>query len=87
MKKFIDVLQTKAYKRIGIAGISRATAREQKDEISMRLAESYKAVVTDNEKANDEKALQFKKGISLMYFSLIGVIIAFIIKQVVSLII
>ncbi|WP_182104085.1 hypothetical protein [Niallia taxi] len=87
MKKFIDVLQTKSYKRVGIGGVSEESGVKPNDELSMKLAESYRAVVMDNEKANDVKALQFKKGIILMYFSLIGVIVAFIIKQIVTLII
>ncbi|MCC2339468.1 hypothetical protein OCF13_11915 [Bacillus tropicus] len=87
MKDFINVLQTKKYQRIGLGGITKNVAQKPKDVISMQLAESYKTVVEDNGKSNEEKAIQFKKGISLMYISLIGIIIAYIIKQIVSLII
>lgn len=87
MKKFIEVLQTKTYQRVGLGGISEDTARRPKDKIALKLAESYKAVVEENGTSNEEKAQQFKKGISLMYISLIGVIVAYIIKQIVSLMI
>ncbi|OJD94353.1 hypothetical protein A9485_05720 [Bacillus cereus] len=87
MKEFINVLQTKKYQRIGLGGITENVAKKPKDLISMKLAESYKTVVEDNGKSNEEKAMQFKKGISLMYISLIGVILAYIIKQLISLLI
>lgn len=87
MKRFIEVLQTKTYKRIGLPNSFISSSEMPRDELSIRLAESYRAVVKDNGLANDEKAAQFKSGVSLMYVSLIGIIIAFSIKQIISLII
>lgn len=87
MKKFIEALQTKTYKRIGLPNSFDDFAEVPRDKLSIAIAESYKAVVIDNEKANDEKASQFNRGISLMYFSLIGIIVAFSVKQIIALII
>lgn len=86
MKELINVLKTKTYQRIGIGGINETMAKKCKEEVSVRLAKSYKAVVEDNGKSNEKKALQFQKGILLIYISLIGIIVAYIVKQVVSLI-
>lgn len=86
MRNFLKVLQTKTYQSISTDGISKEIAEKPKDEVAFKLAETYKLAVIDNEKANNEKAYQFRKGIFFMYISLIFIIIAFILKQIVSLV-
>lgn len=87
MRHFIKVLNAKTYRRMGLGNNYKEMAQNSKEDTSIRLAESYKIVVEDNDKSNENKAIQFKKGINLLYLSLIAVIITYIIKQIISLII
>lgn len=86
MRNFIKVFQIKTYKAIGIEEIFSEDAEESKDETVLMLIEAYKSALISNEKADNEKAIQFKNGISFLYYFFIFLIIAFVLKQIISVI-
>ncbi len=85
LKQFLNILDAKAYQRIGLGGFNIQMAAKPSAEVATRLTDSYKSVLEDNDKVNEQKAKQFKKGITYMYISLIAVITAFLIKEIISL--
>lgn len=82
LKKLINLLNAKEYKRIGIEGINEEIASMPVDQISTKLAESYRTVVEDNGETNENKAKDYNSSIKWLYTSLIAVIVAYIISQI-----
>jgi hypothetical protein len=82
LKDLIDVLKIKEYQRIGLGGFSETSAMKEKSEIEFKLAIAYKSVVETNGKSNDEKAKQFKNGVNKIFIAVIGIIVFYILKEI-----
>ena len=86
IKLFIDVLKTREYQRMGLDGINDKNAKQLIDVVSQKIVMGYKTVVINNDKSNNAKTKDFNKGIKYLYISLIGIVAAYMLKQVISLI-
>ncbi|MGG2072842.1 hypothetical protein AB1J28_05795 [Lysinibacillus irui] len=86
LSNYLKILDAKSYNRVGLGGFNDEMGQKNSDEVSMRLTKVYSSVIKNNHEVNENKAKQFKKGITFMYISLISVIIVYILKQIISLI-
>ncbi|AOH54505.1 hypothetical protein ABE28_009080 [Peribacillus muralis] len=84
--KFINVLKTKSYQRIGLDGFDIETAKRNQNELSFDLMESYTAVVKSNAISNDEKVDDFKEGIDKLTIAIIGIVVTYLLKELLKLI-
>lgn len=83
--KFINVLKTKSYQRLGLGGFDDETAKRNQNELSFDLMESYAVVVKSNAISNDEKADDFKEGIDKLTIAIIGITVTYILKELLKL--
>ncbi|CAF1720301.1 MULTISPECIES: hypothetical protein [Bacillus] len=90
-KHLINVLKTYEYQSLGLSGFNEDdgslnnNARLPKDELQYALTDSYYNIVKKNSNANDTKAKLYKKGIEKIYISIIGIVLVYMIKQVILL--
>lgn len=90
-KHLINVLKTYEYQSLGLSGFNEEdgslnnNARLPKDELQYALTDSYYNIVKKNSNANDTKAKLYKKGIEKIYISIIGIVLVYMIKQVILL--
>lgn len=90
-KHLINVLKTHEYQSLGLSGFNEDdgslnnNARLPKDELQYALTDSYYNIVKKNSNANDTKAMLYKKGIEKIYISIIGIVLVYMIKQVILL--
>ncbi|WP_016938730.1 hypothetical protein [Bacillus siamensis] len=92
-KHLINVLKTFEYETIGLNGFSnengslQVNAKFPKDKLEYAFVDSYYNIVKLNSKANDTKANLYKKGIEKIFISIIGIVLVYMIKQIILLII
>ncbi|MEC1661060.1 hypothetical protein [Bacillus mojavensis] len=90
-RHLINVLKTYEYQSLGLGGFNEedgslnTNAKLPKDELQYALADSYYNIVKKNSNANDTKANLYKKGIEKIYISIIGIVLVYMIKQVILL--
>ncbi|AMA53280.1 hypothetical protein [Bacillus inaquosorum] len=90
-RHLINVLKTYEYQSLGLGGFNEVdgslntNAKLPKDELQYALADSYYNIVKKNSNANDTKANLYKKGIEKIYISIIGIVLVYMIKQVILL--
>lgn len=84
IKKLINILGAKEYKRLDLNLISEEYFYMNEHEYATKIAISYKNIVEYNTKINDEKAIAFNNAVTWLYTSLIFLAIAYIINQAIN---
>ncbi|TDO13040.1 hypothetical protein DFO69_1463 [Bacillus subtilis] len=90
-KHLINVLKTYEYQTLGLTGFNEedgslsTNAKHPTDKLQYALVDSYRIIVKKNSNANDTKAALYKKGIEKIYISIIGIVLVYMIKQIILL--
>ncbi|MED4057575.1 hypothetical protein [Niallia taxi] len=79
LKSFINTIITREYTRMDVNGVTDQIAALEKQDLSFRLATSYKNAVINNEKLNDEKASYFNDGIDKLFNTFIAFLLIYIV--------